>query len=160
MRGTLRVEPATPTDVDAIRELELGPSVARTVEDEVRSPQRTCLVARLDGEVVGAALGFLASDEGHVLDMAVARRVRRQGIGARLLAALEDTLLAAGATTMTLEVRPSNTAARGLYDRLGFREEGRRRGYYADGEDALVLWRRVPGHTADARVTDGPEVTR
>ena len=151
MRGALLVEPATSADLAAIRELDLGPSVARTIDDEVRSPDRTCLVARLDGEVVGVAVGLLAVDEGHVVDLAVAGTVRRQGIGARLLAELEDRLLAAGATAVTLEVRPSNRAARRLYERCAFREEGRRRGYYADGEDALVLWRRTPAT---------PEVTR
>ena len=101
MRGALLVEPATSADLAAIRELDLGPSVARTIDDEVRSPDRTCLVARLDGEVVGVAVGLLAVDEGHVVDLAVAGTVRRQGIGARLLAELEDRLLAAGATAVT-----------------------------------------------------------
>ena len=143
MRGLLTVDDATPGDVPALRELELGASIARTLDEEVASPERTCLVARLDGEVVGMALGALAVDEGHVMDVAVAAAVRRQGVGARLLAALEDALRARGAIATTLEVRPSNTAARGLYHRLGFVEEGRRRSYYADGEDALVLWRRA-----------------
>jgi ribosomal-protein-alanine N-acetyltransferase len=42
----------------------------------------------------------------------------------------------------TLEVKPSNQAALSLYQKFGFIEAGRRRGYYKDtGEDALILWR-------------------
>jgi ribosomal-protein-alanine N-acetyltransferase len=42
----------------------------------------------------------------------------------------------------TLEVRPSNEAAIGLYEKLGFAVMGRRKQYYEDnGEDALILWR-------------------
>jgi ribosomal-protein-alanine N-acetyltransferase len=41
---------------------------------------------------------------------------------------------------MTLEVRPSNTAALGLYGKFGFHIEGRRPRYYSDGEDALIMW--------------------
>jgi ribosomal-protein-alanine N-acetyltransferase len=38
-----------------------------------------------------------------------------------------------------LEVRPSNAAARALYERAGFRDAGLRARYYQDGEDALVM---------------------
>ena len=49
----------------------------------------------------------------------------------------------AGALAATLEVRASNTAARSLYETLGFRVEGIRRDYYrAPREDALILWNR------------------
>jgi ribosomal-protein-alanine N-acetyltransferase len=41
---------------------------------------------------------------------------------------------------MTLEVRPSNQQAIKLYQRYGFRELGRRKGYYPDNEDALLFW--------------------
>ena len=45
-----------------------------------------------------------------------------------------------GAASCTLEVRVSNLRAQGLYHKMGFRVEGRRRGYYLDnGEDALVM---------------------
>ena len=42
----------------------------------------------------------------------------------------------------TLEVRVSNAGAIKLYERLGFRARGVRRGYYTDNrEDALIMWR-------------------
>lgn len=143
MTATLRTELATPADADAIAALELGSSTRRLLDDALVADDHCCLVARLDDAVVGVAIGLLQLDEGHVCDVAVATERRRQGIAARLLADLEDRLAARGARATTLEVRPSNRAARALYARLGYREEGRRPGYYPDGEDALLLWRRA-----------------
>ncbi len=156
MIGTLRVEDATIEDVAAIRSLPVGRSTANLLEDDLADASRPCLVALLDGEVVGAAFGMVQLDEGHVNDLAVAERLQGHGIGALLLAALEDTLVALGAVATTLEVRPTNRAALALYRRLGFVEEGRRRAYYPDGEDALVLWRRPAPTTDDAAAEVGP----
>ena len=64
---------------------------------------------------------------------------QRLSLGKWLLHALLEVGLEQGATTATLEVRPSNQTARGLYGRYGFKQVGRRRAYYADGEDALIL---------------------
>ena len=48
---------------------------------------------------------------------------------------------ARGAKAITLEVRPSNTAAIKLYENFGLKSVGRRKGYYLDnGEDALIMW--------------------
>ncbi|HET8995878.1 MAG TPA: ribosomal-protein-alanine acetyltransferase, partial [Acetobacteraceae bacterium] len=44
-----------------------------------------------------------------------------------------------GAATLTLEVAVDNAAARRLYESTGFTQVGRRKRYYADGSDALVL---------------------
>jgi ribosomal-protein-alanine N-acetyltransferase len=44
-----------------------------------------------------------------------------------------------GAGALFLEVAGANAAARALYARMGFRDVGRRRRYYADGTDALVM---------------------
>jgi [ribosomal protein S18]-alanine N-acetyltransferase len=45
-----------------------------------------------------------------------------------------------GITSVLLEVRPSNTAARRLYEKMGFSEAGRRPAYYREPqEDALLL---------------------
>ena len=63
----------------------------------------------------------------------------RRRIGTRLMLALVDRAMAAGARHLTLEVRISNDAALGLYRKLGFASVGLRPGYYQD-EDALVMW--------------------
>jgi ribosomal-protein-alanine N-acetyltransferase len=65
---------------------------------------------------------------------------RRQGVGSALVAACMAWAAKAGASTVRLEVRASNTAAHALYRRYGFSTAGVRRAYYsAPVEDALVL---------------------
>ena len=58
-----------------------------------------------------------------------------------LMLALIDRAYALDSRWMTLEVRASNHGAMALYEKLGFKVIGRRRGYYTDdGEDAVVMW--------------------
>jgi [ribosomal protein S18]-alanine N-acetyltransferase len=114
------------------------------------------LVASVAGEVLGAALGLLQVDDGHVVDLAVAPPIRRRGVGRRLLSALIGELRGRGARAITLEVRAGNLGAVSLYRGAGFAVEGRRPRYYPDGEDALLLWHREPVTRSD-RAT-GPAV--
>lgn len=95
-----------------------------------------------DGQrsVVGYLGYWLIADEVHISTLAVHPDHRGQGIGRRLL---QDGLRSArvrGARMATLEVRPSNEVAVGLYRTFGFVVVGRRSGYYRDnGEDALLM---------------------
>lgn len=74
----------------------------------------------------------------------VADACRGQGIGARLLADAERAAAAGAAAELRLEVRADNPTAIGLYLRHGFRETGRRPGYYDDGEAAVCMRRPIP----------------
>jgi tRNA threonylcarbamoyladenosine biosynthesis protein TsaB len=98
--------------------------------------------AWVDGQLVGfAGLADLAG-EGHVMALAVAPAMQRRGIGRRLLEALLTEAEHAGLDGVTLEVRASDARTRRLYRRAGFVEQGVRPGYYPDGEDAVIAWRR------------------
>lgn len=98
------------------------------------------IVARCGEEIVGFAGMWLLVDEAHVTTFATRRAWRRQGIGERLLLALLDLAAARGAHEATLEVRPSNTPARRLYEKYGFKNVGVRTRYYSDNnEDALIM---------------------
>lgn len=98
------------------------------------------IVARCGDEIVGFAGVWLLVDEAHVTTFATRRAWRRRGIGERLLLALLDLAVARGAHEATLEVRPSNTAARRLYEKYGFKVVGVRPRYYSDNnEDALIM---------------------
>jgi len=106
--------------------------------------QCLALVAALAGaEPVGFALFLRAHDEAELLRVAVLPERRRQGLAAALVRAGLARLESQGVRRWFLEVRPSNQAARGLYERLGFALAGRRRAYYSDGEDALVYAREA-----------------
>ena len=78
-------------------------------------------------------------EEFHINKIATDAQVRHLGYGRWLL---EDAIARArtmGSTAITLEVRVGNTAARQFYRSYAFTEAYRRRAYYQDGEDALVL---------------------
>lgn len=79
-------------------------------------------------------------DEGHIMTIAVHPQHRRRGLGTLLLLDIFEQARERGVRRLTLEVRVSNVAAQRLYQAFGFHLEGRRLGYYGDGEDALILW--------------------
>ena len=110
------------------------------------------LVAEADGgDVVGYAIAHAAADEGEILNLGVAAAHRRCGVGRQLVRAMMAALAARGVRVVYLEVRESNVAARGLYDRLGFRELGRRSRYYRHPvEDAILLRAAISAETGDA----------
>ncbi|MGA9010951.1 MAG: GNAT family N-acetyltransferase [Acetobacteraceae bacterium] len=87
----------------------------------------------------GMLLGRITVDEAEVLTLAVAPLERRQGIATGLLRATTERVRAHGGTAMFLEVAIGNAPALALYRREGFIEVGRRRHYYSDSSDALVL---------------------
>jgi ribosomal-protein-alanine N-acetyltransferase len=83
---------------------------------------------------------WVVLDEMHILNLAVHPAQRRKGIARRLLSEGLAQARTQGAEIAWLEVRPSNTAARALYESFGFKEVGRRPCYYDDTqEDALLL---------------------
>jgi ribosomal-protein-alanine N-acetyltransferase len=94
--------------------------------------------------IVGFAIAQLAAGEAEILIIAVAPECRHTGIGAALLGRLARELTARGAATLFLEVNIDNRAALALYEKAGFIEVGRRRGYYhtlSGAQDALILRR-------------------
>lgn len=96
------------------------------------------LVAELDGEVVGYAVGSVLDTVGKVVSIAVHPMYRRCGIGKSLLKTLLDNLFKSGVGVIRLEVRESNIPAYSLYERLGFRQTGFVPSYYPDGEGARI----------------------
>ena len=91
--------------------------------------------------VVGLGCLWAILEEAHITILAVDPAHQGRGLGKLLLSEL---LLAAQRRALeraTLEVRASNDVALHLYGKLDFRQAGRRRRYYSDGEDALILWR-------------------
>lgn len=102
-------------------------------------PRRHYLVAADDRTVLGYAGLDLADDVADVMTVAVAPQARGSGLGTRLLRALLTHAADRGAARVMLEVRADNGPALGLYRRQGFAPVRRRRRYYRDGTDALVL---------------------
>ncbi|MFH0920828.1 MAG: ribosomal protein S18-alanine N-acetyltransferase [Fibrobacterota bacterium] len=94
-------------------------------------------------EAEGAVAGYLFArpvlDEAELFTLAVASGYRRRGFARALLLHLFEVLRGRGCCRVFLELRPSNTAARALYQASGFRALATRKGYYSNGEDALVM---------------------
>ncbi|MBM3592953.1 MAG: ribosomal-protein-alanine N-acetyltransferase [Alphaproteobacteria bacterium] len=101
------------------------------------------LLAIQQDQPLGFALGRVQADQAEILTIAVRPPARGQGVGRALLDALLAEAANRGAMDLFLEVAEPNVAARALYTGAGADEVGRRRRYYADGADALVLRLRV-----------------
>lgn len=137
------VRRATADDVPAVLALEhrlFGADAwsERAVHDELTSASREALVAE-DGE--GRIVGYvvlLGNDE--VVDLqriAVEPAHRRRGVAGALLDACDVPPCA----RMLLEVRADNAPAQSFYRARGFLDIARRRRYYTDGCDAVVMER-------------------
>jgi ribosomal-protein-alanine N-acetyltransferase len=99
-------------------------------------------VIRLKAVKDGQMVGFIAGDPrphdgwGWVATLAVDPRYQRRGIGRALLYACENKL---GVPKARLTVRPSNHAAISMYEKEGYASIDLWKGYYNDGEDAMLM---------------------
>lgn len=141
--GLMHLRPMVGTDLAAVVELEQQiypePWAESVFADELAQPGRRYLVMEDDGEVVGYGGLMMVMDEAHVTTLAVAPDRRTGRIGTRIMLALVDGAIEAGARQLTLEVRMSNRPAQSLYRRFGLAPVGLRKNYYRT-EDALVMW--------------------
>jgi ribosomal-protein-alanine N-acetyltransferase len=92
-----------------------------------------------------ARAGFLIAlqiaPEWELENIVVAPSAQRTGLGTRLLRSLLDAARETHSAAVFLEVRESNAAARELYEKLGFRQTGRRKSYYANPLEDAILYR-------------------
>lgn len=98
-------------------------------------------VDAVSGYVVADLTPNFGRDIGHVKDLAVRPDRQGAGVGTALLRHALATLEAEGAASVKLEVREGNDAAIGLYRHHGFEHRRTVPGYYANGENALVMVR-------------------
>lgn len=143
------LRPAAAEDARAVRALEAALFGAdawslATVVAELTGPDR-CAVVALEAEaLVGYAITLGGTEVVDLQRIAVLPGHRRRGVAAALLTAVRDAAVEAGAQRMLLEVSVTNTTALAFYERSGFTGIDRRRRYYRDGSDALVLARDLP----------------
>ena len=134
-------------EITVVLDIELDsytmPWSEETFRGLLRRGDAETLVAERAGAVIGYAIYWWVGDQAELGNVAVANVARRQGVGELLVQESLERATKRGVREVFLEVRPSNHSARRLYERLGFREVGRRRNYYVKPiEDALVM-RRV-----------------
>jgi len=96
-----------------------------------------------NGKVLGYIGVSCVIDEGYITNVAVFPEHRKKGVGTALIERVFSLASDEGLSFVSLEVRASNTGAISLYEKLGFKLEGRRKNFYRDpNEDALILTKR------------------
>jgi [ribosomal protein S18]-alanine N-acetyltransferase len=144
-----RIRPAEPADLAALVALDKvcfglsAWSFDSWAEEFARLDDDRVVLVADEGAVVGYVVLLVPvalEDPVDLLRIAVAPDERRTGIGGQLLT---NALAWCAGRTILLEVAAGNESARALYRRFGFEEISRRRGYYAGGEDAVIM--RWPG---------------
>lgn len=140
-----------PADLDAVLAIEEAsfnnPTTREWYEGELKRPE-VCFIYVLrtpDNPVAGFCAFWLVVDQAHINNLAIRPELRGHGLGTHLLEAIVAEARHLGATSLTLEVRRSNTAAQRLYAKAGFFEHSVRKNYYTQPvEDAIILLRRIP----------------
>jgi len=142
MQGEVAVRECKREDLDGILKIEREnfshPWSLSDFLSEI-STGALSLVAEIGGKVVGYIFCRIVVDTMDVNNLSVDRGFRRRGIAKMLLQECLDIALKRGVKTVFLEVRKSNAAAINLYKSFGFGLIAERKGYYRDGEDALVF---------------------
>jgi ribosomal-protein-alanine N-acetyltransferase len=141
---------ASSADLDGVVALENAsfnnPTPRGWYEKELERPD-VCFVyvLRTDGHPVAGFCAFwLVAEQVHINNLAILPELRCRGLGSLLIEAIIAEAGRLGAEMLTLEVRQSNAAARRLYERAGFFQDGVRKSYYTNPvEDALILSRKT-----------------
>lgn len=135
----------TAEDAEQISEIEIKTfSMPWKREDfwrESTNENAEYVVGEVDEKIVAYAGAWISFNEAEVMNVAVDENFRGQGIGKKIFSELIRVCKLRGAKAITLEVRPSNSAAIRLYESFGLRSVGRRKNYYdKPTEDALIMW--------------------
>jgi ribosomal-protein-alanine N-acetyltransferase len=101
--------------------------------DEISYP----LILEVDGNVAGYAVVWFYAGELHIANFAIALEYQGEGLGSRLLDYIMN--MSDSYHFAYLEVRESNYTAINLYKKAGFIDLYKRKKYYRDGENAIVM---------------------
>lgn len=102
-------------------------------------------VALVDDKRAGYVGFWLTEPNAEILNIVVAPAVRRQNVGSVLMDYVIATCKEKNIEMLTLEVRQTNQPAVDFYEKYGFKKEALRKRYYPDGEDALLMVKRIGG---------------
>jgi ribosomal-protein-alanine N-acetyltransferase len=136
----------TEADLDQVSEIEraIFPNPWRRsfFLSDINRPQGLSVVAEDEGIILGYAVAW-GTEETHLANLAVSEEERGNGIGSRLLDEVVAFARRSRAESIYLEVRASNAVARKFYSERGFVPTYLRKGYYENGEDAVIMEREV-----------------
>lgn len=108
-------------------------------KEELANNNSTYLVLRYDNEIVCFGGIKIILDESNVMDIVTKKDKRNQGFAKILLNKLINISKEKNCISITLEVRENNIAAIALYESFNFKEVGRRKKYYKNGDTAILM---------------------
>ena len=156
--------PMQATDLDEVLKIEsishIHPWTKGNFSDSLAAGHWAyCIRPNVDQMVKGSYLDpailwaycilFPAVDELHLLNITVSPHLRKLGLGQRMMSTIEGVAAQQKMSRIILEVRPTNTAALALYQKLGYEQIGVRKNYYPASpetgtrEDALVMAKSI-----------------
>ncbi|KAH7722416.1 GNAT domain containing protein [Aphelenchoides avenae] len=156
---TLAADDTSPVVIETYRDETQMPDIMEAITKELSEPYsiytyryfihnwpELCLLARdtATNEQVGVIVCKLDKDRhgtnrGYIAMLAVEERVRRMGIGSRLVRTAIECMKSRGCDEVVLETEVTNQKALNLYNKLGFIREKRLLRYYLNGVDAFRL---------------------
>src|SRR5574344_1927330 len=149
-KKTMSIRKMKDEDILAVSSLELGCFSHPWPEKEIlyelhENPVALLYVATNGEEVIGYIDFMITFDSATINRIAVNENERKKGIGQALLDKMVEICHKQKEPVefITLEVRPSNTAAYQLYLKNGWKEVTVKKGYYDDGEDAIYMIRSI-----------------
>lgn len=116
----------------------------KSILETLEQPNSICLIVEKAGRTTGYLLAYCAADEAEIARIAVVKEFQRQGAARALLGELEAVCGSEGIRRILLDVRSGNWAARALYEKAGFKEDGIRQRFYENPrEDAILMSREL-----------------
>lgn len=143
----MRIRPTEADDIYQIIDIEHGsfqnPYPIHVVTFLYEKYGDTFLVAEQGGTILGYIAGITSWREGHIISLAVVPSWRRKGIATQLVEELCAIFTNHDKKRVKLEVRVSNNPAITLYEKMGFEKQKIVKNYYENGEDAVMMKKRL-----------------
>lgn len=139
----MNIRLAQPADVPSLTVIEnQQPRCAQWGENGWRtelSEKSSYVFCAQEQTVIGFVALRLAAGVGEILNVGILPKFTRRGVGTALLSHVLAWTRENGGEEISLEVAADNKAAIGLYEKAGFLPVGRRKKFYSDGQDALIM---------------------
>ena len=139
----MQIRPMTQNDCEQVAAIEAVsfsmPWSLKAFTDTVEKDNFRYFVAEEAGEILGYCGFLFVLDEAEIPNVCVKSSARKQGVGKKMMNELIEEAKKLGISTLFLEVRESNAAARALYKSLGFAEDGIRKNFYEQPVEHAIL---------------------
>ncbi len=139
----MQIRPMTKNDCEQVAAIEAVsfsmPWSLKAFTDTVEKDNFRYFVAEEAGEILGYCGFLFVLDEAEIPNVCVKSSARKQGVGKKMMNVLIEEAKKLGISTLFLEVRESNAAARALYKSLGFIEDGIRKNFYEQPVEHAIL---------------------